>query len=53
MTNDRYRDWAEAHPELSAPGYLIRGGYRAGKLWLDLDPDETRPRAAQAGVTAA
>jgi len=37
LTNDRYRDWAEAHPELREPGYLIRGGYRRGKLWLDLD----------------
>jgi len=32
VTNDRYRDWAEAHPELRDPGFLIRGGYRAGKL---------------------
>ena len=53
VTNDRYRDWADAHPELAAPGYLIRGGYRAGKLWLDLDPNDTRRRPAQAAVTAA
>lgn len=37
LTNDRYAEWADAHPEVRAPGYLIRGGYRAGKLWLDLD----------------
>ena len=37
LTNDRYIDRAEAHPELRAPAYLIRGGYRAGKLWLDID----------------
>jgi Zc3h12a-like Ribonuclease NYN domain len=36
VTNDRYRDWAEAHPEVTTPGYLIRGGYRDGKLWLEL-----------------
>lgn len=37
VTNDRYRDWADAHPEVTAPGYLIRGGYRDGKLWLGLE----------------
>lgn len=36
VTNDRYRDWAEQHPEVRDPGYLIRGGYRDGKLWLDV-----------------
>lgn len=35
VTNDRFRDWAETHPQVAAPGYLIRGGYRAGVLWLD------------------
>ena len=37
VTNDRYRDWAADHPITSAPGNLVRGGYRDGKLWLDLD----------------
>lgn len=36
VTNDRYRDWVEAHPEIKEPGHLIRGGYRDGQLWLDL-----------------
>jgi hypothetical protein len=36
VTNDRYRDWADAHPEITNPGHLIRGGYRDGELWLDL-----------------
>lgn len=37
VSNDRFRDWAEAHPELKdVPGHLIRGGYRTGRLWLDL-----------------
>lgn len=52
VTNDRYRDWADTHPELNAPGYLIRGGYRAGKLWLDLDQKEAQPKSAQGAVTA-
>lgn len=38
VTNDRYRDWADAHPEVNEPGYLIRGGYRDGKLWLGVGP---------------
>lgn len=32
VTNDRFRDWAEAYPETGDPGFLIGGGYRAGKL---------------------
>jgi len=40
LTNDRYRDWAEAHPEIRTPGYLIRGSYRDGQLRIDLP----RPR---------
>jgi hypothetical protein len=35
VSNDRFRDWAEAHPEVREPGFVIRGGYRAGSLWLD------------------
>lgn len=37
VTNDRYRDWADLHPEVRRPGHLIRGGYRDGALWLALD----------------
>lgn len=37
VSNDRFRDWADAHPEVTKPGHLIRGGYRDGVLWLDLD----------------
>jgi len=36
LTNDRYRDWAEAHPEIRTPGHLIRGSYRDGQLRIDL-----------------
>lgn len=35
VTNDRYRDWAAAFPEVTEPGRLIRGGYRDGALWLE------------------
>lgn len=36
VSNDRYRDWARDFPEITAPGHLIEGGYRDGKLWLNL-----------------
>lgn len=36
VSNDRFRDRAEAYPEVTRPGALVRGGYRAGALWLDL-----------------
>ncbi len=39
VTNDRYRDWEEQHPEVRVPGHLIRGGYRDGALWLALEAD--------------
>lgn len=38
VTNDRYRDWTADFPEVARPGFLIRGGYRNGALWLDLEP---------------
>jgi len=34
VTNDRYRDWAEAHPEVAEPGFLVSGAMQDGKLWL-------------------
>ena len=42
VTNDRFRDWADTYPEVADPGFLIRGEYREGRLWLDLGkgPDE-------------
>jgi len=49
VTNDRYRDWAEAHPEVRDPRHLVKGGYRDGKLWLDLSED---PVAAQSAAMA-
>jgi hypothetical protein len=38
VSNDRYRDWAETHPEVTTPGHVISGGYRDGQLWLNLEP---------------
>jgi hypothetical protein len=34
VTNDRFRDWAEAHPEVLEPGVLVRGGWQAGEVDL-------------------
>ena len=36
VTNDRFRDWADAYPEIAEPDRLIRGGFRNGNLWFDL-----------------
>lgn len=37
VTNDRFRDWEETYPEAREPGRLVRGGYKDGALWLDLE----------------
>ncbi|MEI4473534.1 NYN domain-containing protein [Frigidibacter sp. MR17.24] len=42
VTNDRYRDWAERHPEVSEEGFLVRGGYRDGAVWLALPDNPAR-----------
>ena len=34
VTNDRYRDWVEAFPEITDPGYLIKGRYQQGDVKL-------------------
>ena len=36
VTNDRYRDWAEQHPEVLEPGLLIRGSYQDGTLQMQI-----------------
>lgn len=41
VSNDQFRDWKEDHPEIAEPRYLIKGGYSAGELWLNLGPVET------------
>jgi hypothetical protein len=35
VTNDRYRDWAATHPEVVAPGFLIRGRVEGAGVRLD------------------
>jgi hypothetical protein len=45
VTNDRFRDWSEAHPEVQTPGFLIRGAVVEGAIRLKgLDP-----RSSQSG----
>lgn len=39
VSNDRFRDWADDYLELRDPGFLVRGGFRAGHLWLELGTD--------------
>ena len=38
VTNDRFRDWIDQYPEVTVEGHFVRGGYRAGQLWLNLPP---------------
>lgn len=35
VTNDQFRDWSKDYPEVRERGFLIKGGYRAGKLWIE------------------
>ena len=45
VTNDRFRDWAEAHPEVQAPGFLIRGSAGESGITLRaLGPAKPRER---------
>lgn len=36
VSNDRFRDWKETHPEVALPGHVIAGGVRDGQVWLDM-----------------
>jgi hypothetical protein len=36
VTNDRFRDWAEAHPQVGDPGFLIGGRVARGTVTLRL-----------------
>lgn len=36
VSNDRFRDWAEAHPAAGETGGLIRGGLCDRALWLTI-----------------
>jgi hypothetical protein len=35
VTNDRFQDWAEEHPEVAEPGFLIRGSVAGDGVWLE------------------
>jgi hypothetical protein len=50
VTNDRFRDWAETHPEIARPGHLIKGGYRDGQVWLHLGQKRKRGWRIRAAV---
>ena len=41
VSNDRFRDRIADFPELIAPGRLVSGGVRDGKIWLNL-PEPVR-----------
>ena len=49
VSNDRFRDWLDQHPEMDLPGALIRGGFEDGALWLALEDAAQRPPTAEAG----
>jgi hypothetical protein len=36
LSNDRFRDWRDAFPEVAEPGRVIRGGVRDGEFWTEL-----------------
>jgi hypothetical protein len=42
VSNDRFRDWAKDWPEVTQPGFLIRGGVRDGRVWVDMGADNAR-----------
>lgn len=35
VTNDRFRDWAQQHPEVAKPGFLIRGEIQGNEVRLN------------------
>ncbi|MDT8326933.1 MAG: hypothetical protein RQ750_06030 [Roseovarius sp.] len=46
VTNDRFRDWAETHPEVERPGFLLHGRMAGNGVSLDVDP-RTEPARAR------
>lgn len=49
VTNDRYRDWAEAYPEVLTTGWRIEGSYTGGKLHLGASQEKGPRFAANPG----
>lgn len=35
VSKDKFRDWADEYPEVERDGFLIKGGFRKGKVWLE------------------
>lgn len=35
ITNDRFRDWADSHPQIKEAGFLVRGEMRNGEVELE------------------
>lgn len=52
VTNDRFRDWVGDFPEINEPGLLIRGGYRSGRLWLNVDAEQRDSDQPNEGLAA-
>lgn len=36
VSQDKFRDWESAFPELRRPDFRVNGGYMGDRLWLDL-----------------
>jgi hypothetical protein len=36
VSQDKFRDWESAFPELRRPDFRVNGGYKDDRLWLDL-----------------
>jgi hypothetical protein len=53
VTNDRYRDWAADFPEVSSSGFLIKGGYRNGALWMERTARPDLPAKEKSPAVAA
>ncbi len=42
VSRDRFRDWQGAFPTETAGDRVVSGGYRRGRIWLDLAEDSVR-----------
>lgn len=52
VSNDQFRDWADAHPDPRRPQRLVQGGFRDGAVWLSLDDAERAVVAAAPAISA-
>ena len=41
ITNDRFRDWTDSHPQIKEAGFLVRGEVREGVVELESDVSAT------------